>query len=294
MSAHTRFIGIDLGGARSVRTSLAILEAYPKERKIFLLDVNDRLSESSPKDGASTPVSETFQNYDILFLERLIASLPEREDMTTLLAVNAPLDLPPCIFCTRKHCPMPAKCTVKAVQFMRNQSQEKSSTLLAPYLHRPVEVWAKKHLLPGLPKEFRVEIEEALGSNRAPLASRYHFLKRHFPPHPTVEVWPKIALAQLGLLGIIPKKLLAQYRRLEDGADARVAILDTLIRKFDLFIYDRDQKNLSEHLSSFDAFVCAFTGYLSTQNCTEKRPKQFPKDSSWILIPNQNILKEIR
>lgn len=282
MSAPIRFLGLDLGGARSARTSLAILESYPKERKIFLLDVQDRVIPQTVEPA------DHHIDFDSVLLERITASIQNPNDFRGILAINAPLDLPPCIFCTRKYCPMPAKCTVSEVVFMRQQNPP----ALIPYLHRPAEVWAKKHLSPELPKDFRVDIEEALGSNRAPLASRFHFLRRHIPEVIFAEVWPKISIARLAISGVIPRKWATQFRTLEEGSEARAQILETIIKRFDLFIYERDQKNLADHLSAFDAFICAFTAYLSEIGLTEKKPKNYPKKASWILIPKHITSRE--
>ena len=39
-----RFLGLELAGAKNNKTALSILEYYPREQKIFLLDIRDRIS----------------------------------------------------------------------------------------------------------------------------------------------------------------------------------------------------------------------------------------------------------
>jgi hypothetical protein len=40
-----------------------------------------------------------------------------------------------------------------------------------------------------------------------------------------------------------------------------------------------------ENNHAFEAFIAAYTGFLSHQKKTEKRPVDFPKAESWIEFP---------
>ncbi len=272
-----RYLGIELAGAKNAKTSIAAIEYYPKERKTFLLDIYERISAGDGKSGD----------------EALLGAVRELGEGVSRVGVNVALDLPPCLTCTRKSCPLPAKCTVPTVRWMREtvRKAEKGarrqgkSREITPYTQRPFEIWARYHLLGGLPEGQRFEIDETMGGNRAPLTSRMHFLSRHLSQFEKVEVWPKLTVAQLGLQLGLSRRIMSSYRRLEEGAHARSEILEALVDQKDIFIYERDLKTLSTHLSTFDAFFCAYTALLSDLGQCAKIPKGFPAHTGWVQYP---------
>src|SRR4051794_5559949 len=110
-----RYLGLELAGAKNPKTAVATLEYYPKEGKVFLLDAYDRIvydrgDESGPRTGD----------------EALLDLLEELKPGVPRIGVNVPLDLPPCVTCVRKTCPMPEKCNVPAVKWMREASRKAS------------------------------------------------------------------------------------------------------------------------------------------------------------------------
>ena len=154
-----------------------------------------------------------------------------------------------------------------------------------PYTQRPVELWLRYGVLDSLPPEFRFEIDETLGGNKAPLTARMHFLKRHLGDIELVETWPKLSVAIVGRKLGLSKRAITSYRKLEDGAQTRTAIPEALCESHDVFIYERDLKKLSQSLAAFDAFICAYTALLSdTSRCT-KAPNGFPVASGWVQYP---------
>lgn len=153
---------------------------------------------------------------------------------------------------------------------------------VTPYTQRPFEIWARYRILPMLHPDFRFEIDEALGGNRAPLTARMHYLKRHLGPIPIVEVWPKLTISTIAQALGLPKRLILNYRKPEEGYAARVELLEMIAIKKGVFIYDRDLKKLGLSLTAFDAFICAYTAVLFDRDLTVKAPKGFPKNSSWV------------
>jgi hypothetical protein len=264
-----RYLGLELSGARNPRTALAVLEYFPKERKLFLLDLHDKI------EG------------DEALLNKL-SEVKGKEE--TKLGMNAAFDLPPCITCTRKSCPLPESCTVTEVKAMRDWSDPES--MLTPYTQRPVEIWLKTQLMPHLPKELRIEFEETLGANKAPLTTRLHFLKKHLLKKPTNESLKLHEThAKLSTLLItqhlgLPKRTILSYRKPEQGIDHREEILDKICETFGVFVYDKDFKTLSHHLNAFDAFISALTLQLMDLGAEFPRPKKFPKQASWIVFPS--------
>jgi len=272
-------LGLELAGAKNLKTALAVLEYYPKEQKTFLLDVYDKIT------------VEEYQTGDEALLATLAEVLSNESHRTAKLGVNVPLVLPPCITCTRKTCPMQHHCTVKTVRWMKEQTRKAENEgkdlgvnvrEFTPYTQRPFEIWARYQILPKLHPDYRFEIDETLGGNRAPLTARMHFLSRHLKGLEIVEVWPKLTISTLAQGIGISRRLIANYRKLEEGYDARMELLETLAMKKGVFIYERDLKKLSQSLAAFDAFICAYTALLSDRDMTVSPPKGFPIESGWV------------
>lgn len=271
-----RYLGLELAGAKNEKTAVAALEYYPKERKVFLLDVYDRIA------GGPDETSD----------DALLEVISELRARVSKVGVNVPLTLPPCIGCTRQSCPKPGKCSVPPVRWARRLlgKAEKSSSSqrirpFTPYTQRPIELWIRYNVLPLLPPWAEFEIDETLGGNKAPLAARMHYLKRHLSDLELVEVWPKLSIAILSGLTGFTRRSTERYRQLEEGAQARLEILNSLAKAQDVFIYERDMRKLSQSLSAFDAFVCAYTALLQDIGECAKPPTGFPVPSGWIAYP---------
>jgi hypothetical protein len=272
-----RYLGIDLAGAKNQKTALAVLEYYPKEGKVFLLDIYERIV---PAEGHTSD-------------DALLELIEELKPGIARVGVNVPLDLPPCIPCTRKVCPLHLKCTVAEVKWMRETTRKALKTQdpdiraleFTSYTQRPVELWVRYHVLPKLPATHRFEVDEALGGNKAPLTARMHYLKRHLSKVTISEVWPKLSVAifaeELGL----QKRTVTRYRQLEEGIHAREEIIEELARQHGLFIYERDIRKLAQNLASFDAFICAYTALLSDVDRCAEVPAGFPPKAGWIQYP---------
>lgn len=277
MREPRRYLGLELAGAKNQKTALAALEFYPKEHKLFLLDIFEKVS------GYSAETHAQSQTNDEALLELVRELNEDRDDV--VMGVNVPLDLPPCVTCSRRTCPMPRRCTVPAVRWMREQARRHAdgkSPDFTPYTQRPVELWLKHHVIARLPESHRFEVDETLGGNKAPLTVRMNFLKRHLPDMKLLEVSPKLSVASLGL----SRRLVTSYRNLEAGAQAREEILEALAEKHGIFVYERDARKLSHNLASFDAFICAFTAVLADLNLCAKAPAGFPAGWTWTTYPS--------
>ena len=178
-------------------------------------------------------------------------------------------------------------------EFMKKVSRQSPQLIHArtkeftPYTQRPIELWLKYQLLPELPAHIRLEVDESMGGNKAPLSARMSFLKRHLESVSLVEVWPKLAVALLGMELGLTKRHLTEYRQLEEGGELREEFLLELAHQHEIFIYDRDLRKLSQSLTAFDAFICAYVALLSDhQGCAKKPPAQeFPSQAGWIHYP---------
>ena len=279
MPESKRFLGLELSGAKNQKTSLAVLEYYPKEKKTFLLDVFDKVA--THEDQTSD--------------EALIELIEEesQRDQPQILAVNVPLTLPPCITCSSKTCPAGKKCSSPSVlwiqQYLKKLGHKKNHfprvNPVTPYTQRPIEVWVRYQVFSELPKTHQFDIDETLGGNKAPLTARMHYLKKHLKKVTCIETWPKLTISSMSKsLGLQPR-VIHSYRLLEQGAHFREEILIQIAKEFEIFIYERDLRKLSTSLTAFDAFICAFTALLWDRSECVKVPKGFPEKSGWVYYP---------
>ena len=276
MRESRRYLGLELSGAKNQKTALAVLEYYPTEKKIFLLDIFDRVA---VHEGQSAD-------------EALLELIADFKPGVAKLGVNVPLQLPPCTTCMRKACVTAGKCAAPAVQWMRSLNKKASRGAekklvreFTPYTQRPVELWIRYRVLPKLPESHRFEIDETLGGNKAPLTMRMDYLKRHLRDLQLVEVWPKLTVAILALELGLSRRTIVSYRHLEEGIHAREEILEKLVEEHGVFIYERDVRKLAHSLASFDAFICAYSALLADIHKCTRHPAGFPVSSGWVQFP---------
>ena len=278
MSEAKRYLGLELAGAKNLKTAVAALEYYPKEKKIFLLDIYDKLNPVHSQKTSDEALLEIFE---------------ELKPSTCKVGVNVPLALPPCITCTKRLCATSGKCSEPAVKWMRDFTKKihrsgeyaGKAKEFTPFTQRPVELWMKYLVLQSLPEAYRFEIDETLGGNKAPLTARMHYLKKHLTDFELIEVWPKLSVAKLALELGINKRLVTSYRKLEEGVHAREKIIEILAEQEGIFIYERDVRKLAHSLPTFDSFICAFTALLSDTGRCVKMPAGFPAQSGWVSYP---------
>ncbi len=281
--SQKRYLGLELSGAKNAKTTLAVLEYYPKEKKVFLLDVHSGI-------GAD----ETC-NSDEALIQTIKDHADEHPDVK--LGVNVPLTLPPCFGALKKN---QSPFDLPEVRWMSAHFPKKSNIVskknaklkdfFTPYTQRPVELWLKNEVLSKFAPKLRFEIDETLGGNKAPLTARMHFLKHYLQEFEMHEVLPKLTVTLLMPFLKLKQKTLNEYRQMEDGAFARQTILEKMSENLDIFIYDRDLKKICKSLNAFDAFMCAYTVLLYDRNQCVTAPKTFPVQSGWVLYPKSPLL----
>ena len=237
-------VGVDLGGGKGKKTALATLRVDA---------VGATVVEIAPRDGAR-PFYDT----------TLIDTIRQFGD-GTLLCLDAPLTLPPCLRCAVPVCPGQERCVDPDVLAMRaivaeaieadpelggGRNGRRGKPSLTPYTQRATEVYlAQRHGI--VPRE-------ALGQSTGPLAARAAHLARALADRFTLnetllEVYPKGTLAALGFSRPYKKHL---HER-ETRAQILEALADDL--RFGPGVW-REQCVQSDHL--FEAVICAYTGYL--------------------------------
>lgn len=277
-STPRRYLGLELAGAKNPKTTLTVLEHYPRENKLFLLEAYEALG------------STESQTADEFLLDVIAQSTLGK----TVLGVSSALTYPPCTHCA-KNCSGPGKCHSPSVKWMREASRRAdrkrgSAKEFTPYTQRPIELYLRYEVLPELKRPLTFEIDETLGGSRAPLTARMIYLARHLKKTSKktriLETLPKLTLARLApsLKGVTLRSLQG-YRHLEHGAYARSEILEALSAHFGLFIYDGDLKKLSRNLNAFDALLCGLGALLAEQGRCAEPPKHFPKESGWVYFP---------
>lgn len=247
-------LGIDLGGGKGKKTALATLRVDGSTATV--VDI-------APRNGA-------LPFYDAALLE----TIREYGD-ETLLCLDAPLTLPPCLRCTVPVCPGEPRCVDPAVVEMRalavetrgprdahgfdggagrggiaDRDSRRGKPLVTPYTQRVTEVFLAARL--------GIVAREGLGQGTGPLAARAAHLVRALADRFTlnenlIEVYPRGTLVALGL-GTPFKKHLRER-------EARARILETLADelRFGPGIW-RERCVQSDHL--FEAVISAYTGFL--------------------------------
>ena len=261
-----RFLGVALGGGKTDRTCLAMIEYFPKQKKIFL----SRLFE---KIGTHQEVSGDLE------LHRLIQSSGETEALTFDMPVTWPL----CIRCELK-CPGFEACKEPEIvwmwkQYHKRAAVKKTARLFTPYTERCVEQYLQSEL------ETAFHMSHALGANIAPLTARAHFIIRRLKKRRILEVHTPLSFYRIGRnLGLSRGQLLF-HRHSENGPEHRRSLLEKMISSNMVFIYEQDKRVMIDHHQAFEAFIGALTAVLDFQGLCEPRPKDFPKTAGWIAIP---------
>jgi hypothetical protein len=260
-------LGIDLGGGKGKKTALATLRVDGQIATV--VDI-------APRNGA-------LPFYDAALIETI-----RQYGDDTLICVDAPLTLPPCLRCTVPLCPGQNACVDPSVVEMRALSAEgaagdrdtrRGKPPITPYTQRATEVYLSRRLA--------IVAREGLGQGTGPLAARAAHLTRaladrfHLNEN-LIEAYPKATLALLGL-GTPFKKHLRER-------ETRARILEALAGelRFGPGVW-RELCIQSDHL--FEAVICAFTGFLWARDGWALPPAAEPRDDEarlrdgWIWTP---------
>lgn len=193
-----RFIGIDLGGGRGKNTAVARLELSVGPTGRPRLGV----AEAKVRHGQrGTGLAIDDPGGDALFRDEVLVAYLERwVDDRTVVAIDAPLTLPPCIRCTLP-CPTVAHCTVPVVVWMRRWAprlqprgrSDPGKPAVTPYTQRATEL---------LQRAMGIRPRETLGQGTGPLAARAAYLRRVLSPRlrlheNLVEVHPRATIEQV-------------------------------------------------------------------------------------------------
>jgi hypothetical protein len=258
-------LGVDLGGGKGKKTAAATLRVDQRSGAT-VVDI-------APRAGGAP-----------LYDQGLLALLRGYGD-GTLVAIDAPLTLPPCLRCQVVVCPGQADCVDAAVVRMRSavaahgtgddRNSRRGKPQITPYTQRATEL----HLL----LERGIVPREALGQGTGPLAARAAHLTRALADRfrlneNLIEVSPKATLAALGFTRPTRKHL---HER-----EARAEALESLAPdlRFGPGVW-REHCVQNDHL--FDAVIAAYTGYLWARDGWQDReaPDDGRTGEGWIWVP---------
>ncbi len=161
-------------------------------------------------------------------------------------------------------------------------AENKNAKPITPYTQRPVELFIQKSL------ERPYYLQDAFGSNLAPLTARAHFIKKHIKRN-FVETFPDLSFARLAEQLKLPQKFLKQEGKSFESETARHSLLTELLEKRFCFVYQQDISRLIENPDAFDAFLAAYTAFLNDVGECEERPKGFPIRDQWVAFPRLDI-----
>lgn len=263
-----RFAGVSLGGGKTDKTSVAILDYFPDQKRVFLRGLREKVA------GRTKPGDEVTAD------EALLTILNEEEKDLAIIAFDVPLTLPVSIGGTTRD-------EERVLNWMRKQHERRSkdkrpNKMFTSYTERCAEIYIANDL------EEPFHPPHALGSNAAPLTARAQYLKKRLKQK-LIETYPKLTLWRIGHALQMPKSYLRFHRHAVDSDEARHYILKTLIEKEIAFVYQQDLKIMVESSPAFEAFLCALTAFLHYRGQTEKPPRDFPKSEAWIDFPVQHI-----
>lgn len=263
--AKQKFIGVSLSGGKTDKTSIALIEYYPDQKRIFLAQLIDRVK---PEEHVSAD-------------KKIHDFLHEHEESCESVIFDCPLTFPKCLRCELE-CPGFEVCNEPEIKWMRGVDQRRDKKRpkrhFTPYTQRPVELLFQDSL------EEKFDIQDALGANLAPLVARAHFISRRLriPFHETMT---KVAVWKLGIYLKINKSVLRKWWSSVGGAEARKIILTQFSEKANVFFYQQDLRTMTENPHAFEALICAYVGLLKHQGRVEPTPNDFPPEEGWVEIP---------
>ncbi len=252
--AFRRFIGVNLGGGRGKTTAVARLERESEGRV--------RVVEARLRQGHRGGGDEGSLGGDALFRDEVLVDYIRRWlDDETVVAINSPLTLPPCIRC-QLPCPGLSACVVPSVMWMRSHApallarrgrSDRKKPAVTPYTQRAVDV---------LYSHAQLQPRESLGQGMGPLAARATYLRRALSPdlrlhENLLEVHPPATIVRLCGAEFERRLRRGETARLWDQRKETFVRLERWLR-FD-YVWPEAVVR-SPHV--FDAVISGFTGFL--------------------------------
>jgi len=264
-----RTYGLELTGPRVPRSAVAILDYYPRSKRLLLSDL------MMPQDEES--------DLDQSLIEAFHKSLHAQEkNSKNIFVTNAPLSFPPLM---AKKMGVSHETIRQEIEWMNDlwKRLRPQPRKFLDYVHRPLEIYLR-HACPE-----RFAFADAIGSNQILLAARMLKLRESLKTK-IFESAPRASFHRIAKSLKARTFILQSYSSLTDGLEARKDFMHLIQRKVpELFIFEESFEMLVLHIQAFHAFVLALTGHLLHKEFCERAPHGFPKKSNWLLLPKQVI-----
>lgn len=266
-----RFLGVALSGAKTPKTSMAVLEYYPQTNRYALAHIYDQINSKNDKSP------------DQMLIEHI-----EKTSQIQSIHIDVPLQPPKTILNILK-CPGFEKETDEELKWMKTfyakeVSSKKLHRSLSPYTERIAELYWKNKL------EEKFVLDHAGGANKAPLMFRAIYLKHLLPKHQMFEFYPKVSVWQIGRAYKISKSVLRSYSHAVYGQESRELILSQLEKHMNLFSYEVEKRKMLKDINAFNAFIGALTGVYFNNKQIFAKDTSIPKSEAWPHVPLEERL----
>ncbi len=232
-----RIVGVDLAGGRGKSTAVAILQlpdgATPNHRR-------PRLVFASARDSHKKP-----------WRDDRLASLLDQDSRHTLLCLDAPISLPPCLRCRKRHCPGTQDCPDPEVETMRKLAPgtgRGGKPRFTPYTQRACDLAL---MLAGLP------VAGALDGSRGPLAARVQHILRRTGRSFSVENNLLEISVPASLQIWFGDKTARACRRSPSVWSSRARVLEAYASRIEFALW---REPILSHVHLFAAVTCAVAG----------------------------------
>lgn len=271
MSSAKRFIGVSLGGARGKTTAIARLEWQEDGTPLVLVEARVKVGHKGGGAQGLTLSEDGPERLGYFRDEALIEYLGQWSDKSSVLAMDVPMRLPPCLTCSLE-CPGSQACEVPEVVWMRNMvsrllprpgRSDKDKPRYCPYSERAADL---------VNAYFGKSGTDALSGTVSSLAARGQYLQKRLRREYClgenwVEACPKTAIARC----MSPQLELATRR----GSYEQVwlARRDVLLQAIEgLTVKGVWPDMVARNVHVFRALVCAWLAYRWDAHGRPQRP----------------------
>lgn len=267
----TRFLGVALSGAKTPKTSMAILEFYPETQRYVLAHIYDQINAKDDKSPDQVLLDHIAKTANIQSIH-----------------IDVPLQ-PPKTILNILDCPDLNSDHHEELKWMKNfyakeVSTKKLQRSLSPYTERVAELYWKNKL------EEKFILDHAGGANKAPLMFRAMYLQHLLPQHSMYEFYPKISVWQIGRAYKVAKSVLRSYSHSVYGQESREQILVQLEKHLQLFSYDVEKRKMLRDINAFNAFIGALTGVYHSCKLVHDKDLSLPQSMAWPHVPLEKRL----
>ncbi len=262
-----RVLGLELGGAKNTRTTLAEFEVYPKDKRAFLVKFHEGIGPAGTESGD----------------EKLIDLIGSIEAPT--IGVHAPLSLPPCFECDSSKCQKKQRCQSSDVKWMEQFSKKNKLNFPVGYTQRPIDLYLREAIIRKLEPRAQFDLDDAFGGSRAALTARARFLQKRLPSIEWMETLPKLTASVLAERLGVPLRHLANYRDLDRGVYARRELVSAFCQALNLFVYEKDALRMEESLLCFDAFLSGLSVVRKLCDDSAPLPRVLKFSPHWLVFP---------